>query len=207
MVGLVSLDGLGAMTATGPAASVNIHGAVSSGAIAAATYAVSANGRITLSGAGGSFAGALLAGGSLALRPGGTVAGQPPAPLILLRCGGGLGAATFSGDYWVAGVQCTDPPPAAPPPHFVQITALQGSASANGAGFVSYPLTTVNVETAILTQGSSHNDTVSANGTLTSLVAALPVGRGAISPDGRFAFLCGDVGGVLAPRLLFFART
>lgn len=206
VVGQVSFDGLGSMTATGPAASVNANGVVGSAVFASATYSVAADGRMTLSGVGGSFTGAVLAGGDLALLAGSTSSGQAPSQAILIRSGGGLGDATFDGSYWVAGLQCTDPPSAAPAPRFVQVTALHGSASANGAGFVSYPLTTLNVETAILTQGSSHDYTVSADGTLTSIVSALPVGRGAISPDGRFAFLCGDVGGLLAPRLLFFAR-
>lgn len=162
-------------------------------------YAVSATGSVTLSGPPGNFTGAVLAGGNLVLLAGDTAFGQRAKQVLLIRVGAGLNAATFFGNYWVAGLKMEDPT-------FSVITSFTGTINANGAGTLNFVATTENAEGAVGPNAGVTDFVVFPDGTLATENVGGPLRVGAISPDGRFAFLSGEVVAGGPPIQFFFVK-
>ena len=174
------------------------------------TYTVQADGRVAVAVTGGNgWAGAVLAGGRLALLGGTTNAGGAPELLLLLRRDvGPTSNALFSGAYHVVGIRLDEPDFPGPPTPFTEVTALSGEGLADGAGTIQVDATE-NIEGAIFPSTGPTDYLVGANGALSfgDVAGALggPFGRGAITSDGRFAAVGAVVNGE-SPFLFFFFR-
>lgn len=206
VLGTITFNGSGVITAV-TAATVNTGGSANpAGALATGTYSVAVDGTAALTmpnpGVGiGSFTGQVLVGGGFALFAGSTVAGQNPGLLVLVRQSLTASNSTFSGSYFAAGLKFEDVP------DFTQWTCFTGSAVPNGSGSLNYAATTENAEGAIGPNSGVDTYAVAPNGILTSSLAGGPFRQGAVSADGRFAFLSGEVvSGGNPPIFFLFVR-
>ncbi len=204
-VGTLVLDGAGAVTG-GTVAAVNLGGVVFTPVLAVAgTYAVASDGSATLAvpGVVGSLRGTAHAGGDVAIFGGDTVSGEPPRVAVLVRQGTTASAATLAGDHWIVGLRLDAPT-------FRAYTCFRGTVRADGVGTLSYLSVTENTEGAVSTPGGLDDYAVQADGTfLTSDTAGVgggPFRRGAVTADGRFAFLSGEVVAGSPPILFLLAR-
>lgn len=204
------LDGVGAVTGVG-LAWVNLNGMVSAGAPSmAGTYAVGADGTVLVDlGSGNALVGAALAGGSVVIVTGPTTAGASETQLllVLVRTGSGMTAAALSGSYWVAGIRGATPT-LGPVTPFTGIVTFHGSAVADGAGTLGIGAVRQSDEgiVSFTMLPPSPTYVVGPSGELTAGTPTVQNQYGAVSPDGRFAFLAGSTVSGEPPQLHVLVR-
>jgi hypothetical protein len=142
--------------------------------------------------------GSVLTGGDLAIVGGDTQAPGFASYLIALRVGSGLSNATLSGAYRVVGLAFRTPTTAGPgAPAYRDWTAFSGRVLADGLGLLQWQDVTENAEGIVTTTSGSDDYAVASDGTLTARglppLGSGPLLRGAVSRDGRFAFLVGEL--------------
>ncbi|MDF1702805.1 MAG: hypothetical protein P1V36_16775, partial [Planctomycetota bacterium] len=98
----------------------------------------------------------------------------------------------FSGAYWAVGMSSD-------PSSNSDWTSFVGTVTADGAGGMDYAPTTENHEGAVTMPNHSDTFVIAANGALTTSGGSRV---GAITSDGKYAYLCGE-GGAGAPCTLF----
>jgi hypothetical protein len=192
-LGPVVFDGMGG--GAFPDSMQNENGTQSTPPGGAIPYSIAADGVAEMGGNWtGIGLGAVSSDGSLACFSGGTDASRPFLS-VFLQQGAGLSAATFSGDYRFVALRSD-------PANGRSFASSVGSATADGAGSMSFPLVTNNSEQVItVDMNSVAAYTVGATGILglNGLV-------GAVSPDGKYAYITGGAGAGDDPILVFFAR-
>jgi hypothetical protein len=204
-LGSLVLDGLGNVTGgTTPVA--NIGGTVFVPSVpVSGTYSVTGDGTVTLEVASvvGTLRGTVHPGGDVAYLGGDTVGGQPPRIAVLVRQGAGATSGTFAGDYWIAGFRFDAP-------SFSEFTSFVGSVRSDGVGTLEFLATTENTQGAIRSATGIDDYVVQSDGTLftsdTAGAGGGPFRRGAVSSDGRFAFLCGEIVSGAPPIFFLLAR-
>ena len=157
------------------------------------TYSVAADGTLTITVQGGTAEGGILADGSFAVAAGTTAPGFARL-LALIKHSTAATDALFSGSYWAAGISSD-------PSSNGDWTSFVGSVIADGAGNMNYVSTTENHEGAISMPTSVDTYAITADGTLTSGDRI-----GAITSDGKYAFLSGENTTGSPPTLFFFVR-
>ncbi len=192
-LGPVSFDG--ASMTTHPTVAWNDAGTVTTVTGGNAIYAVAADGTATMGTTWfGTAQGGVADDNSLVIYGGATNASSPFMK-VYTRQGAGLNNSVLSGEYALVSIEATD---GADP----QYSAYLGVAVADGAGGLSIDNLTRNTEGTITPQGpEAAAYTVGATGHFT--VGNL---EGAVSPEGRFAWLSGGTGNGDGPQLLFMVR-
>ncbi len=139
--------------------------------------------------------GGIQAGGSFAVFAGGSDAVAPHIAAFVKQSTG-ANDATFNGTYWAVGISSD-------PTDMGKWLSFVGTVTADGATNMNYASTTENLEGAIGPNSGPDTYSVAGDGTLTTSGGAR---IGAITQDGRFAFLCGDTQGMGPPLLFLFIR-
>jgi len=187
-----AFDGVGGYSGSGAA---NEDGSLDGGAISG-SYTVAADGQATVDLFGETQEGCLLDGSSFGAFAGGNTAGDDPAMVLLMRAGSGSSTATFSGSYWVVGVELNL--------GGGNFESTYGTATADGAGGLTIAATVHNGTTLNPIAGTALYS-VAPDGTLVlnrSGVAGTEDLTGAVSPDGRIAMIGG--GAVLGSNPVLF---
>lgn len=180
--------------------SFNIEGDRQEGTSAGrAPFTISPTGEFTVFTYGGKGLGTATSSGSFAVVSGATSdAASPPGatgqPFVFayIKVGSDMGRSSLQGEYWVAGL-------ASDPANGNSWTSFFGSVSSDGAGNLAYSAPTVDSEGVITMPGpTSATYAVSAEGRLTSDDRV-----GAVTQDGRFAFLTGSIDDGGPPLMMF----
>lgn len=194
-MGIATFDGAGNWSAT--VEFTNTDGTVVNGGAESGTYAVAADGTVSLTfmGTANTLQGGLREDGEVAFLGGTTATGGFPAKMILIRSATTADAATFAGDYYVTGFSRLNGG---------GYSSIVGLINADGAGNVSFGFTTNVNGAAAVTDGTSGTSTTNPNGTLLFDVGTEMLGG--ISENGELAFLGGAVTDTSNPLLLFLIR-
>jgi hypothetical protein len=198
--GAVVSDGIGGVIF--PNVMTNNAGLVAAAAGGPSVYVVAADGSMTMTGVGGDVQGGIAPGGDFAVLSGSTTGGFPPSMAALIKKSVAATNAVFSGTYWAVGISSD-------PGSNNNWKSFFGTVTANGTGGMNYVSTTENTEGVISTNNGLDDYAVQADGTLiTSDVAGIgggPFSTGAVSPDGKYAYLSGGLGGG-GPMFTLFVR-
>ncbi len=156
------------------------------------TYAVAADGQVTMSFPGGDLEGCLTPDGQLLLGAGGVVNGQEPFLFLFTPKSGSASNATLSGTYQLVGIERESG----------GFTSLTGSAEANGSGSITASFTR-NSDGFISISGPDVVPySVAADGTLT-VDGAL---TGGVAPGGAYGLIAGPTTGTDGPRMFVLMR-
>jgi hypothetical protein len=198
--GTATFNGAGGVTYS---IGVNNDGTVPVGPVPiVSTYAVAADGALTLPISGSDFTGGVLAGGEIAFACGGESGGDVRALTVFVKQAAAASAATFSGPYHMAALEADVAP--VPIPHW---STLVGEASADGAGTLTLASAAALGDHGLVTvlpPGITQPYTVAVDGTMT-LATAVSL-RGGITADGRFAVLAGGSVNTEDVQLFLFVR-
>jgi hypothetical protein len=186
--GTCTFDGVGTASLS---ALQNAGGSIAGPFPDAGTYTVSPDGVLDYTfGFGQVFQGGVYAGGSLAVTCGATSAGGDPALFVFVKAGAGLGNATLSRSYFIAGFQRD---------LSADWASATGTLVANGTGSATVTLTT-NDGTIGMDPPVMLSYAVAADGATTYAVG--DTFAGAVSADGGILVLAGGTS-VLSNPVLF----
>jgi hypothetical protein len=197
-VGTVTFNGAGGASLDSDVA--NADGFISPFDIPPApiTYAVAADGTLTTGPSGVLLHGGVLPGGDFAILSGGTVAGEDPAGLVLVRQQASASVASLQGIFTIVGV--------AYDLGLATIESVTGTFTADGAGAYGFQGTLHRPATGITAFGPNAGTyAVAANGQVTVNAGGLQL-RGAVSPNGEFAFFGGSITAGEDPQLYVLVR-
>lgn len=189
MYGEASFDGVNAVSGA-MSRSVNAEGTIISDLGIGGTYTVAANGAATMTLGLPDYEGGLSPSGELAVFGGDTDTGgsAPPTIWAFAQRGAGLSNASWSGDYWFAGITLDVSVP--------NFTTFAGSLTADGNGNVSYS-GTENDETTVSAFARTGTYATAADGTtVLNEAGATENFQGGITPSGNvLVFAGGDSNG------------
>jgi len=194
--GSLAFDGVS--TANG-SFSHNESGSITSVGSTPATYAVAADGTITLSFGTDAYTGAVLAGGDLLILAGGTVATNVPLIMALIRTTSGASSTLLSGSYRFVGLKADN----APPPEWSSATV---DATADGISLLTLAPGGIGNEDGVVGVFPSGGGPSYAVGSDGALDVSVGLYEGGVAPSGNFAMFAGQTGGASSPEFYFLVR-
>ncbi len=190
--GKANFDGAGSIAFN---TGVNTEGTITPPSASVGTYTVAADGQVTLTRNGFTYAGSILPGGGLVLVAGPTQNTSDPAAFAFLPVSSGATNAQLSGTYQIIGIERDG----------TGYTSLSGAVVADGAGALTATFTRNSDGTVTGSGPDVVSFSVAADGTLT----VDPTGDmilGGVSPSGDYAIIGGPTGTGTGPSLYILMR-
>lgn len=194
--GDVALDGFGNLSASN--LRENAEGVTAPAAPFSGTYNVAATGAVSVSVDGSQYTGAVVEDGALTMVCGGDALGDTPAIWLLTRRAVSANNATLDGTYAIVGIEYS-----LGSAHY---RSSEGILTADGAGSYDVTLTTNDNGVLLPTTPSSGAFGVFADGTLALTPAGGVTLIGAVTGDGRYAFLAGPDASTFGPVFYLLVR-
>ena len=194
--GTITLDGQGVGSAT---TRPNVAGTVGGADTTPATYAVEPDGKVTGTILGAALEGAILAGGELVVLTGGTVDGQVPLFVVLVKAGTSASSDTVSGRYASVILRANGEAP-----FWMSAAGTVTAEQRNGERWLVLEDAIVNFDGQVAADGfTATRYSVGPDGAFHADDAVL---LGGISPSGRVAALGGQIEDTSDPMLWLFLR-